>query len=88
MAMKLIETTVLETTVRMRYADHSDPAKAKEWFAFEVPIAPLTLPASGGDIALGNHHIRHLGSIQQAALRYVRDAITDETQRLASLSGR
>ena len=86
--MKLIETTILETTVRMRYADNADPTKAKEWFAFEVPIAPLTLPSASGDHSLGDHHIRHLASIQQAALRYVRDAIGEETQRLASLSGR
>jgi hypothetical protein len=86
--MKLIETTVLETTIRMRYADNADPAKAKEWFAFEVPIGPLTLPTTSGDVALGELHTRYFSSIQQAALRYVRDAIGDETQRLANLSGR
>ncbi|MFZ0733110.1 MAG: hypothetical protein WAM79_12350, partial [Candidatus Sulfotelmatobacter sp.] len=69
MAMKLIETTVLETTVRMRYADNADPAKAKEWFAFEVPLAPLTLPSAGGDHPLGALHTRYFSSIQQAALR-------------------
>jgi hypothetical protein len=85
-AMKLIETTVLETTVRMRYADNADPAKAKEWFAFEVPIAPLSLPSHSGDIALGDHHTRLFASVQLAALRYVRDAIGEETQRLAGLA--
>jgi hypothetical protein len=86
--MKLLETTVLETTVRMRYADNADPTKAVAWLAFEVPIAPLTLPTTNGEMPLGDHHMRYLASIQQAALRYVRDVIGEETQRLASLSGR
>jgi hypothetical protein len=47
MALKHIETTVLETTVRMRYADNADPTKAREWFAFEVPISELKVPEDG-----------------------------------------
>jgi hypothetical protein len=85
MAMKLIETAVLETTVRMRYSDNADPEKAKEWFEFEAPIAPLTLPTGSGEVPLGKLHSRYLASIQLAALRYVRDAIGAETQRLAGL---
>jgi hypothetical protein len=70
----------------MRYADNSDPTKAKEWFEFVVPIAPLSLPAANGEISLGDHHTRLFASIQLAALRYVRDAIGDETQRLAGIA--
>jgi hypothetical protein len=84
--MQHIETTISDTAIRMRFADHADPAQAKEWFAFEVPIgSKLTLPSHSGDIPLGELPTRLLASIQLAALRYVRDLIGEETQRLASL---
>jgi hypothetical protein len=87
MSLQHIETTISETTIRMRYADHNDPAQATQWFAFEVPIGPgLTLPTHGGDVALGALPTRLFASIQLAVLRYVRDAIGEETQRLAGLA--
>jgi len=85
MPIKHVETRILETTIRMRYADNPDPTKAKEWFEFEAPIGSLTLPAHSGEIPLGKLHARYLASIQLAALRYMRDAIGAETQRLAGL---
>lgn len=86
--MELIETKISKTSVHMRYADNPDPAKAREWFDFQVPLEGLTLPTANGDYPLGDHESRYLGSIQQAALRRVRDAIGAETQALADRVGR
>ena len=86
--MQLIQTTILQNSVRMRYADHADPAKATEWLDFQVPIEGLTLPNVDREVPLGDHESRFLGSIQQAALRRVRDLIGEETQALASRVGR
>jgi hypothetical protein len=86
MPLQHVETTILGTSIRMRYANNADPAQATEWFAFEVPIDPgLTLPTAGGEIPLGEIRTRFLASIELAALRRVRDAIGDETQRLGAL---
>ena len=86
--MKHIETKISETTIRIRYANDPRPEAATEWFEFEVPLAPLGLPtpAEGAALgSLGSLHTQDLSSIQLAALGYVRDAIDEETQRLASL---
>jgi hypothetical protein len=85
--MKLIETKILGTTIRMRYADNADPLKATQWLDFQVPLADLSLPAVDTEYPLGDPEKRYLGSIRQAALRYVRNVIAAETQRLASLPG-
>jgi hypothetical protein len=84
--MKLIETKILETTVRMRYADDADPAKASQWIDFQVPLAELLSP--NGRVELGDPESRYLAEIRLVALRYVRDAIGAETQRLSSLADR
>lgn len=84
--MEHIETTISAATIRMRYANDPDPVRATEWFAFEVPVGSLKLPVEGGpEPALGDPESRHLAAIRLAALRYVRDAIGDETRRLAHL---
>jgi hypothetical protein len=83
--MKLIETTVLETTIRMRYADDADPAKATQWIDFQVNLADLVLP-DAPDQKLGDLESHYLAVIRQAALRYARDTIGAETQRLARLA--
>ena len=85
--MELIETKISKTSVHMRYANNLDPAKATQWIDFQVPFDGLTLPAANGDYPLGDPESRFLGSIQQAALRYVRDVIGAETQGLASRVG-
>jgi len=86
MSIRIIETSISETHVRMRLADDRDREKSSESIDFVVEIGPrLTLPG-GGDIPLGDHHTRQLASIQLAALRYVRDVIGGETQRLSSLA--
>jgi hypothetical protein len=89
MALHHVETTISETAIRMRLANNGDPLAATEWFEFSLPLtAPLTLPnnSGGAEIPIGPLHTRQLASIQLAALRYVRDAIGEETQRLASLA--
>ncbi len=80
--MKLIETTISETTVQMQLANDVDPEKATEWLAFEVPVALLMLDQHN---PLRDPATRHLATVQRAALHYVQDAISDEMQRLAAL---
>jgi hypothetical protein len=82
--MQLVETKISETTVQMRYADNPDSAKATVWIDFQVPLKDLTLPDADQEYPLGDIEIRYLGSIRQAALRYARELIGEETQRLAS----
>ncbi|MBJ7542335.1 hypothetical protein [Rhodomicrobium udaipurense] len=83
--MKLIETTITGTSVRMRYADHEDAAKATQWVDFQVPISELHLPS---ETALGDPEPRSLALVRLAALRYARDVIGSETQRLSNLVNR
>jgi hypothetical protein len=85
--MKLIETTILETTVRMRYADNADPAKATQWVDFQVSLSDLRNP-SGQDLALGDPEVCFVAEVRRSALRHVRDVIGAETQRLATVAGR
>jgi hypothetical protein len=85
-AVKLIETTVSETAVRMRCADDTDPAKATQWIDFRVPLADLKRPAGQQSQALGNPEVQFLAEVQRSALRYARDVIGAETQRLADLA--
>ena len=89
MSFEHVETTISGTTVRMRLANHAAPMKATEWVELCVPTdRKLSLPnAYGQENPLGDLHIRRLAAIQLAVLRYVRDAIGEETQRLASLPG-
>ena len=82
-----VETTISGATIRMRLANHSDPLKATEWVELCVPTdRKLSLQnAYGQENPLGDLRSRRLAAIQLAVLRYVRDAISEETQRLASL---
>jgi hypothetical protein len=83
--MKLIETTVSATTVRMRYADDADSENPGEWLEFEVKLASLVNPSDTKQ-PLGDPELQFLAEVRRAALRYVRDAIGEETQRLAGLA--
>jgi hypothetical protein len=85
--MKLIETTVTETVVRMRYADDDDSAKAKKWIDFQVPLAALSDPRTPGH-PLGDTDSRFLASVRLAALCYARDVISEEIQQLSRLADR
>lgn len=83
--MKLIETVVTETAVRMRYADR--PQDATAWIDFQVPLAELVHPAQTS-VPLGDPERQLLAEVRLAALRHVRDVIGGETQRLQELRGR
>jgi hypothetical protein len=80
--MKLIETTISETTIRMQYADDPDPEKAQEWLDFQVPLKGMELPSG----PLGDSRERSLRLIQAAALRKVRDLVDDEIRAALSPS--
>lgn len=86
-AMKLIETTVLESSVQMRFADDADREKASEWIEIRVPTDSLRDPFAGAS-PLGDLDKRLLAEVRLVALRYARDVIGDETQRLSELVNR
>jgi hypothetical protein len=83
--MKLIATTITETAVHMRYADNADAAKAKTWIDFQVPLEQLTLPP---ERPLEDPELQYLAEVRLAALRYAREVIFAENQRLSSLANR
>jgi hypothetical protein len=87
MAMKLIETTVLETTVRMRYANDADPTKATETMDFQFSLPSLKQPNGDGK-ALGDPELQFLAEIEAAALLYAQSAINAEIVRLRDQRGR
>jgi hypothetical protein len=73
--MKLLDETVLKNSVRMRFADHTDQAKASEWIEFLVPLAS------------GDQH-QSLAEAHLAALRYARTVIGDEIHLRTHPEGR
>lgn len=85
--MQLIETRISAAAVHTRYANDPDVAKATEWFDFQVPLEPLRAPIGHGE-PLGDPETRYLVEVRLAALRYLRDVITEEIQRLSNLAGR
>jgi hypothetical protein len=86
MTMKLIETTVSETSIHMQIADDADPERATEWLEFKVPLGGLVIDAE--ENPLGDPATRRLAIIQRAALHHARVAISDEIARLAILADR
>ena len=87
MILSHVQTTISESAIQMRLANDPDPAKASVWIDFAIPIGDhLMVPTPNGTFHLGDIHTRQLSTIQLAALRYVRDAIGEETQRLGGLS--
>ena len=86
MSMKLIETTVSETSVHMQLGDDADPERASEWLEFEVPLAGLVVDAEKNP--LGGPEERPLAIIQRAALHHAQGAISAEIARLAVLADR
>jgi hypothetical protein len=83
--MKLIETTVSDTTVRVRFADNADTAKATQWIDLQVPVADLK---HGSRTPLPNPETLVLGASQVAVLRFVRDLADAEISRLVSRQNR
>ena len=47
MAIKLVETAIRPTTIRLRYADADDPAAATEWIDLHFAAKDLKHPKSG-----------------------------------------
>jgi hypothetical protein len=86
--MKLIETIVTTTSVRMRYADNADAAKASQWVDFQVPLADLKHPENQLEMNPEKLESQLLAEIHQAALRCARDALNNEMRRLSGLRGR
>jgi hypothetical protein len=83
MALTLIETTVSETTVRLRYAD--DANSPTEWLDFQVKNQALKMPSG---TAMTDRDIHALGAVKLAALRHVL-AVTDaEIARIRDLIAR
>jgi hypothetical protein len=89
MPLQLVETKILPDAIQMRYADHSDPALAAQWCEFRVSLAGLNHPlVQGQPKPLGDPDAQFLAEVRLAALRYMRDVIGEETQRLSALIGR
>jgi hypothetical protein len=87
MALFIVETSFTGKHVTMRLADDEDAEKSSETIDLRIArSSPLGIPTGSGDIPLGDIHTRQLATIQLAVLRYVRDAIGEETQRLSGLS--
>jgi hypothetical protein len=87
MALKLIETTISPTAVRLRYADNSDPTKATQWMDIQAPIAELMEPRRE-QAKLGEAELQYLAELHRAVLQYGRHVINGEIQRLAKQAGR
>lgn len=83
--MKLVQTMLTETAVRMRYADHADPAQAKEWIDFQWKLADLK---DHGNRSLGDPELLYLAELHRAALLQVRDAASAEIQRISKKADR
>lgn len=89
MPMQLIETKILPEVVQIRYADNPDPTLATEWCEFRIRLVGLTHPMMrGAPQPLGPPEEQFVSEVQLAALRYMRDVIGEETQRLSALIGR
>lgn len=85
--MKLIETTLTGNTARLKLVS-AESADLPYWIDLQVPFAGLKFSSPTGDYELGQPEKRYLGVIQVAALRYARDAISVEIQRLSNLIDR
>jgi hypothetical protein len=75
MAFKLIQTTIADEKISMRYVDDRDP---QESIDFQVNIANLRPPVADSQRL-------SLGVLQRAALEYVRDFLSKERQSRANL---
>lgn len=83
--MNLIETTISEKSVRMRYANNADPIEATEWIEIQVPISGLKTNA---DNTVDDPQTKRLAIIQRAALRYVQEILSGESQGLVAKADR
>jgi hypothetical protein len=79
--MKLMETNVSGSSVRMQFANDPNPALATEWLEFEAPIDLLKTQAAS---PLSDPSARRLVVVQLALLHQMRDAIDEEVRRFES----
>lgn len=77
--MKLVETAITETSVRMRIADDADRLKAQSWI--ECQLQRSALKRGSGTPAVGLDGWP-LPTVRQVILENVRDAIDAEIARL------
>ena len=82
--MKLIQTTISEISVRLRYADNEDAAKATQWMDFQFPLSDLRNTEDPTRQAR-QPSVQFLAEVQRSALRRARDVIGEETKRLVTL---
>jgi hypothetical protein len=85
--MKLLETAISETHVRMLLADADTKEAANQWIEFRVPVSAL-VDQSGTKQPLGSPESHFVGGVQLAALFQALTVIADETQRLRSVADR
>ncbi len=86
MALSLVSTTITDTHVRMRLADHKEADKATQWLEFQVQLKDLEVATSATNkMPLGDPEIAQLLEVHLAALRRARDVIGAETQRYSKL---
>lgn len=88
MAIKHIETKITgdaaSSAIWMRFADDQRAEDAKASVELKVPFAAVSLADQGDHFQPGTYpHTR----FQIAALRYVRDALTAEIERLSNPEG-
>jgi hypothetical protein len=86
MAMKLVETAIRATTIRLRYANADDPSTATEWIDIQFAADDLKHPSTGN--SLGDLAPKFLLEIQATVLHRARDEIDGEIQRLRDQRGR
>jgi hypothetical protein len=80
--VKHVKTTISTDSIHVRFADNPDGELAQSWIDFQVPLAddlphPQRHEGSEGG-KLGDPTRHYLATVQQAALRYARDAIIEE----------
>lgn len=80
--MKLIETSVTATSVRMRFADQVDPAKATRWLDFQVPLDGLLHANNQVQLKIDDLDLQLLGEVRRAALLAARGIIGAESRRI------
>ena len=86
-SLPIVQTTVSGTSIRIRLADTADPMGANEWVDAQVSLKGLAHPADPTR-EIGNVDSLLVAEVQLAALRYVRETIGVEIQRLSALAGR
>jgi hypothetical protein len=80
--MKLTETAITETSVRVRIADDADPLKAQAWIDCQLPRSALK--RESGTLAAGLDGW-HLSIVRRVILENARAAIDAEIERLKGL---